>query len=235
MLLPIHILAAGLGLMSGYAALFAAKGATLHRRSGMLFVYSMVAMCGSAIVMAVMKGQITNVVAGVLTAYLTVTALTTMRPRSARVRTVEMGLAIVALVFGLTMMTFGLEALASASGRKFGLPSFPFFIFGVIGLLGSAGDYRMMRVDGLRGVPRLRRHLWRMCTALTITAGSFFSIRARVATILPEPFLSPGARTMPVVFVLFAMGYWLWRVRTKRTSRGTRPFEVAASASAAGA
>ena len=87
MLLPIHILAAGLGLMSGYAALFAAKGATLHRRSGILFVYSMVAMCGSAIVMAVMKGQITNVVAGVLTAYLTVTALTTMRPRSARVRT----------------------------------------------------------------------------------------------------------------------------------------------------
>ena len=114
------------------------------------------------------------------------------------------------------MMTFGLEALASASGRKFGLPSFPFFIFGVIGLLGSAGDYRMMRVDGLRGVPRLRRHLWRMCTALTITAGSFFSIRARVATILPEPFLSPGARTIPVVFVLFAMCYWLWRVRTKR-------------------
>src|SRR4051812_21113836 len=157
----------------------------------------MVAMCGSAIVMAVVRSQITNVAAGVLTAYLTVTALTTVRPRSASVRALEAGLACVALIFGLTMTTFGFEALASASGRKFGLPSFPFFIFGAIGMLGSAGDYRMIRADGLRGVSRLRRHLWRMCTALTITAASFFSIRARVARILPEPFLSPGARAIP--------------------------------------
>lgn len=34
--LPIHILAGVLALGFGYVALYAAKGATLHRKSGML-------------------------------------------------------------------------------------------------------------------------------------------------------------------------------------------------------
>ena len=42
MLLPLHILAGGLALLFGYVALYAAKGATLHRKSGMLFVFAMV-------------------------------------------------------------------------------------------------------------------------------------------------------------------------------------------------
>jgi hypothetical protein len=34
----VHILAGGAGLLAGYVALYAAKGVTLHRRSGMLFI-----------------------------------------------------------------------------------------------------------------------------------------------------------------------------------------------------
>ena len=37
--LLVHILAGGLGLVSGDVALSAVKGARLHRKSGMLFVY----------------------------------------------------------------------------------------------------------------------------------------------------------------------------------------------------
>jgi hypothetical protein len=55
-----------------------------------------------------------------------------------------------------------------------------------------------------------------MCFALFIAAGSFFSIRARVATILPEPFTTPLMRALPVVLVFVAMFYWLWRVRSRR-------------------
>ena len=54
-----------------------------------------------------------------------------------------------------------------------------------------------------------------MCFALFIAAGSFFSIRARVAKILPEPFLSAPMRALPVVLVFAAMFYWLWRVRNR--------------------
>ena len=55
-----------------------------------------------------------------------------------------------------------------------------------------------------------------MCMALFITAASFFSIRARVAAILPAPFTTPALRALPVVLVLVVMFYWLWKVRFRR-------------------
>ena len=41
MLYVVHIVAGSLSLVFGYVALFAAKGATVHRRSGTVFVYAM--------------------------------------------------------------------------------------------------------------------------------------------------------------------------------------------------
>jgi hypothetical protein len=57
-----------------------------------------------------------------------------------------------------------------------------------------------------------------MSMALFITAASFFSIRARVAAILPAPFTTPLARAVPVLLVLVVMFYWLWKVRSRRSS-----------------
>ena len=55
-----------------------------------------------------------------------------------------------------------------------------------------------------------------MCLALWTTTVSFFLNRSRVATIFPEAFLSLWARAFPVLLVLLAMLYWLWRVRVSR-------------------
>jgi uncharacterized membrane protein len=41
MLLPIHIAAGGLAIILGAVALSVKKGGTIHRRSGLLFVYAM--------------------------------------------------------------------------------------------------------------------------------------------------------------------------------------------------
>jgi len=56
-----------------------------------------------------------------------------------------------------------------------------------------------------------------MCFALFIAAGWFFSIRERVAKILPEPFTTVPMRMLPILLVFGAMFYWLWRVRGLRT------------------
>jgi hypothetical protein len=61
-----------------------------------------------------------------------------------------------------------------------------------------------------------------MCMALWITTASFFSIRARVAAIFPAPFASPAARALPVLLVLVTMFYWLWRIRSRRSSSDER-------------
>ena len=215
-LLPIHIVAAGLGLVLGTVALSAAKGATLHRTSGLAFVYAMSAMCATGVVMAARKGQAVNFIVALLTVYLVVTALSTVRPPSSRWRWFNGGAMLLAVGLGVTMVMFGFEAVADASGQKHGYPPFPLFLFGTVGLLAGAGDMRSIRVGGLRGRPRLARHLWRMCFALWISTASFFGSRTRVASIFPEALQGGAMRALPVLAVLAAMLYWLWRVRSKR-------------------
>jgi hypothetical protein len=81
----VHIIAGGLGIVFGFVALYAAKGARLHRKSGTLFVYAMLTMSVLGAAMAAVWGRApaSNVPVGLLTAYLVMTALTTVRPPSA--------------------------------------------------------------------------------------------------------------------------------------------------------
>ena len=44
MLLPIHIAAGALAIVLGAVALSVKKGGTIHRRSGLMFVYAMLIM-----------------------------------------------------------------------------------------------------------------------------------------------------------------------------------------------
>src|SRR5207244_7939247 len=127
----------GLGLLSGYVALYAAKGATLHRKSGIVFVYSMLTMTLFGSLMAAVKNNqwtSVNVSAATLTSYLVITALTTVRPFSAGGRWLDRGGMLLASALALTDLTFGLQAIA-AGGRRNGVPAFPFFMFGLVALL----------------------------------------------------------------------------------------------------
>jgi uncharacterized membrane protein len=216
----VHILAGSLGLVTGYVALYAVKGAPLHRRSGMVFVYAMLTMCVFGTLIAVVRGvaPAVNVLAGVLTAYLVITSLTTVRPLGARARWLDPALMLVALAVGLTSLTFGFEALLSPDGKgRDGMPAFPFFMFGVVGTLAGVLDLRMIRSRGLEGASRLARHLWRMSFALFIAALSFFIGQAKV---IPKPVRILPLLALPVLLVLVTMIYWLWRVRIRRSFRG---------------
>jgi hypothetical protein len=83
-LLPIHVAAGGLAMVLGAAALVARKGGTLHRRSGLLFVYLMLVLGASASILGFLKNGPGDgdVFAGIMTAYFVGTALTTVRPVS---------------------------------------------------------------------------------------------------------------------------------------------------------
>jgi hypothetical protein len=214
MTLVVHILAGGMGLISGYIALYAAKGTTLHRKSGILFVYAMLAMALLGMVIAAGRNVATaiNLPVGALTSYLVITSLMTVRPPVAGSRWLNPALMLVALGVGLADFTFAFQALANG-GKRNGMPAFPFILFGVVALLASIGDLRMMRSGPLQGASRLARHLWRMCFALFIAALSFFIGQAKV---IPAPYRNRGLLALPVLAVLVTMLYWLWRVRRKR-------------------
>ena len=188
-LLQLHIVAGALAMILGAVALLARKGATLHRRDGQLFVCAMLIMGITASVL----GPIPN---GLMPVYFVVTALTTVRPVTAWTRWVNVSALVVAIVLALGSMSKGFKAFASPGGVLNGVPFFMLFFIGTVMAIAAAGDVRVMRSGPLRGGPRLARHLWRMCFALFIAAGSLFSIQARVAKLLPEPLTTPAMRVL---------------------------------------
>jgi uncharacterized membrane protein len=215
----VHIIGGSLALLSGYIALYATKGGPLHRRIGMVFVVAMVTMCTGGMVLAAVRGGPwggVNFRAGLLTTYLVITALTTVRPLAVGARPLHVAGLLAALGVGIVSLTFGIEAIANG-GRRNGIPAFPFFLFAFVGLAGAAGDLRVLRYGPFRGTERLTRHLWRMTFALLIAAMSFFFGQAKV---IPKPIRIPGLLAIPVLAVLATMLYWLWRVRFRRSFRG---------------
>lgn len=219
-LLPIHIAAGAIGIVSGFVALFALKGARLHRTSGMAFVYSMLAMTLVGALIAAVRNVVPqlNVPVALLTAYLVVTALTTVRPPAGSHR-IDLALLLLSLVVTAAFFVYGRQALTSATGTLRGIPAAPFFVFGSIGLLAVAGDVRLVLSGGvraIRGTPRLARHLWRMSSALLIAAFSFFIGQAKV---IPKPVRIIPLLAIPPAVVLITLFYWLWRVQSKRSAR----------------
>ncbi len=188
-MLTVHIVAGGLAIVLGAAALVARKGAAVHSTSGLLFVAAMLTMGFSGTALAIHKSWTDpNVTGGLLSAYFVVTALTTVRPVSTWAPGAN-GIALAAAIAGaLVSFRRGVEALGAPRGMLDGVPVFRLFVLGTVLALSAVGDARVMLRGPLRGGPRLARHLWRMCFALFVAAGSFFSIRARVASVLPEPF-----------------------------------------------
>jgi len=214
----VHIVAGSLSLLAGYVALYAAKGSPLHRKSGTVFVYAMLTMALFGLTIAAVRSvaPALNIPVALLTCYLVITSLTTIRRPAMASHWLDVGSLLVALAVGLTFLTFGFEAIANGGIRK-GMPAPPFLVFGVVGLLAAVGDVRVIRSGALTGAPRLARHLWRMSFALFIAALSFFIGQAKV---IPKPIRIYPMLALPVLAVLVTMLYWLWRVRIRRSLRG---------------
>jgi hypothetical protein len=215
----VHILAGSLALIFGYVALYSGKGGALHRKSGVLFVYAMLVMCvgGATIALLLNKAPRINVPSALLTAYMVVTGITTVRPPFAGSRPLAIGGMVLALGLGIADISFAYDAIESG-GKRQGIPWFMFVVFATVALLASAGDLRILRTGALSGARRLVRHLWRMCYALFVAAGSFFLGQAKV---IPKPIRIPTLLALPVAAVIITMFYWLWRVGMRRSLRGT--------------
>lgn len=211
--LLVHVVAGSVGLVSGFVAIFAAKGARLHRRSGLVFVCAIVAMGISGAAIAALTSTEISVIAGMTTAYLAVTGFNTVRPTPAG-RRVDAGAMVTGMILGTTSLMLGVHTLViSPDGMRDGLPAFPFFIMGLPALVGSVGDVRLRRAGSIAGSRRLARHLWRMCYALFIASMSFFLGQADE---IPEAVRNTAVLMVLAFLPALVMLYWLWRVRSGR-------------------
>jgi uncharacterized membrane protein len=224
-LLPIHSLAGLLGLTSGAIALSVRKGANLHRKSGLIFVYAMMIVAFTGTVMGALISEMAAVIPGALTFYLVLTSFLTVR-RSVILKSfwLDFGAMLIGLIVGIASLIYGFMAE--------GQPTVIYIFFGAVALLATLGDLRMM-ARGVQGAHRIARHLWRMCFALFLASISLFVGQSQV---FPELIRNSGLLPIPVVMVLLLMFYWLVRVRFSQWYRRYRqqiPANVSASRLAA--
>lgn len=160
--------------------------------------------------MALMKSQMGNFLGGVFTFYLVATAWWTARRTEQKTELADWIalLCVSAVVAG--NLTYGVEALRSATGRTGGYPA-PIYFFGAsVALIAAVGDLRLLLGRGISGTQRIARHLWRMCYALFVASGSIFLARAHL---FPAVLRRTGILMLVSFMPLILMIFWLVRVR----------------------
>lgn len=215
----VHVSGGAVGIVSGFIALFAPKGGRLHRAAGKLFFLAMLVMALSATTLAALQNQTTNTVGGLFTIYLISTAWAVVLRRPGTVGRMEAAGLLAASAIAAVSISLGLRGGNDAAG----VPSAATLVFGIVAAIAALGDLHMLLRRGLQGANRISRHLWRMCTALFVAAGSFF---------LGQADEIPGALRGPHLFVppllaLAALVFWLVRVRF---GTGGHPAPAAAQA-----
>jgi hypothetical protein len=222
-MLVVHIAGGLIAVLAGSMALVVRKGSPLHRRSGDIFVISMLFMAAGGAYIAFMKSQRFNVFAGVFTFYLVSTAALVVMRKPKQNGRLEFAFLLVALATGITALVFGLQAP--------GKSGFGYLVFMAIALLCAAGDVRMLVRGGLAGVQRIVRHLWRMGFALFVAAGSLFLGTASDpvlrktglrATIFTKEIRATHLPQVPVIIIVALTIFWLIRVRYSRVYKTPR-------------
>ena len=229
-LLPVHIIAGSLALLSGFGALALRKGGRAHGLAGSWFFGSMLVMTLTGAAVAALKPERGTAVIGIFTAYLVATAWQAARQRSGEAGRFELCALVVVAGCALAMTTFILIGFASANGRVDSLPAGVHIPFALVATLAAVLDLNFLRRGQLSQAQRIARHLWRMGTALLIAAFSFFLGQQRV---MPEMIQGSPLLFVPPLAVLAAMIFWIFRVRfSRRFSRNVptpptaQPIEV---------
>ena len=210
LLLILHITAGALAVVSGITALFSPKGSQLHRGAGTLFFFSMLGTAAAGTYIAYVAPMMITVLAGLFTGYLVATSWMTVKRKAGETGLFDIGAMLFALIIGAGGMFFGFEAVNSESGLVDGFSAEPYFFFGGLAFAAAAGDAVFLFRRGISGAQRIARHLWRMCFALYIAAGSLFT--GPGAEAFPESIRGSAFLSAPELIIAAMMIFWLLRV-----------------------
>lgn len=209
-LLPVHVAAGSVALLSGYAALSLRKGGAWHARAGTWFFGSMLVMGLTGTIIALALPERGTATIGILTAYLVATSWRSATRRDGKAGRFEVAGIFVAFACVAALLALGLLGLREADGRVDLLPAAVHFPFAALAFLAAALDTAFVLRGRLSRPQRIARHLWRMCTALLIAAFSFFiGQQSR----FPEALQGSYLLLIPPLAVLAAMLFWIVRVR----------------------
>jgi hypothetical protein len=219
-ILALHICGGTVGCLSGFAAAAFRKGSRRHAIAGTIFVISILTLAASGAFMATMKFQPGNILGGAFTFYLVATAWLTAKHRHGEKGIADWIALSLALGVAAFEVTFAIQAAMSPTGRRFGYPPGPYILFGTMALFAVAGDLRMLLGNGVTGMQRIARHLWRMCFAWFIASASIFLARPHL---FPAIMRQSGALIFLTVLPLILLIFWMVRVKYTKGFRKTFP------------
>jgi len=206
----LHIASGTAGILSGFAASFLRKGSRRHGVAGNVFVVSMLLLSSTGSYMAMLRHEPGNVMGGILTFYMVVTACVTARREGTGTGLMDWGGLFVVLTLAACELTYGTQAALSPTGMKAGYPPGPYFMLGTVAVLATVGDIRMLIRRGISGTQRIARHLWRMCFAFFVASSSLFLTRQQY---FPELMRRTGTLYLLSFLPLLLLVFWLIRVR----------------------
>src|ERR1700680_1973950 len=138
-LLPVHISAGIVGILSGTAAMAFRKGSPRHVLAGKIFVASMLIMAACAVYLAILKHEPSNIGGGILTFYLIGTAWLTARRRDGETSAFAWATLLIPLALGVATLLSGFELQRSHAEPKDGVPVGMHFFMGGVMLLAATG------------------------------------------------------------------------------------------------
>ncbi len=218
----LHIGGGTAGFASGIVAISARKGARLHRIAGTVFFAAMLVMATAALYLAVVvPGQTVNVFIGTFALYLIATSwLTVRRPEGTTGVAERIALAVIACLFApfallSFQLTFGLAPFFDSAVPLKGPVLVAIYLFTALIAIALISDIKVTIAGGIAGAPRVARHLWRMCLAFTMAAGSFFTnaLPRALPVVHKLPLL---VLFVPQFFLLGVLVFWMVRVRLTR-------------------
>jgi len=204
-ILILHISAGSTALVSGTAAFSFRKGSHMHRMAGSIFFVSMLitSVIGACVGPFLPQPQWQNLVAGIFTFYLVVTAWWTVTREEGTTGSFEVAALVAALSIAATTVFFSV----TTSKRVENL------LVAAVVLLAAAGDLRVILHGGIVGGQRIARHLWRMSVAFFLAAGAFFPGQQKL---FPAFLHGSPVLYVPQLVVLALLVFWLLRVRLSK-------------------
>ncbi len=204
----IHTPAGTVGLVAAVVALFAIKGAALHRKAGMYFTVSMLIMLIAGFVAATIKESPGDMLLSAVVMYTVFTAWLTAQRKIGETGFLEKA----AITW---IIAVGIAAFILSTGRsEAGTPSiYPFWAG--FAVFCAIGDLRNLRRAGLTSVQRVIRHVWRIGFSLVWTALALTDkiIKAQGSNVKEMPvdqlLYIVG---IPTMLILIITMYWIMNI-----------------------
>jgi hypothetical protein len=218
-LLFAHIAGGSLALIAGAAALALRKGSPRHALAGTLFFGAMLTMAaiGAAVspLLPAVGGDRRwfDSLGGIFALYLVATGWATVRRKAGTTGAFEIAAALFAALAAAGAAGLAMAAAQRPGGTLAGYGADGYGIFAALFALAGCLDLGVILRGGVAGIPRLARHLWRMCAALFIAAGSFFFGQQQV---MPDFVQGSPWLAVPPFAVLGLMVFWLAKLRLPR-------------------